>query len=200
MQNAPASDAANPEAYFIVATNEVVTVEFDVQTRFGGVERTTPYEVNSTHPTRVTFPTTIDATTSLYVEDIQQSDKAIWVQTKNQTHKISVFVINDEFRSTDGFVALPCDAMSVPGFGKYEYVILSTNQAPTDQVASILRSTQFLIITCEDNTEVRVTPSTTVSGQGVFQHTTFGPDSTEKSSVWRMGTNQNIPAKKDIVS
>ena len=199
MQNAPASDAANPEAYFIVATHEVVTVEFDVQTRFGGVERTTPYEVNSTHPTRVTFSTTIDATTSLYVEDILQSNKAIWVQTKNQTHKISVFVINDEFRSTDGFVALPCDAMSVPGFGKYEYIILSTDQAPTDQAASTLRSTQFLIITCEDDTEVRVTPSTTVSGSGVFQHTTFGPDSTEKSSVWRMGTNQNIPAKRTLL-
>ena len=195
MQNILPRDGARPvpDAYFLVTTNEPLVVTFDVQTNFGGVENTVTYQVNSSHPTRVNFPAD-----DVYVETISQRDKAIWVQTRDGG-RISIHVINDEFRSTDGFVALPCDAMTVPNFAKYEYLILSTNQDTTDQEASIPRSSQFLIITCEDNTRVTLTPSTTVSGSGEFDQTTFGPDSNEKSANWRINNDQDIAAKQTLL-
>ena len=188
------SERPVPFAYFMVSTEEDGLVEFDVRTNFGGVESITTYLVNSTQPTRVNF-----LADDVYVRNIQDRDKAIWLKTKNGK-RVAVYVINDEFRSTDGFVALPCDAMTAPGdFRRYNYVVLSTNQDTTNQAASIPRSTQFMIITCEDNTVVTVTPSTTVSGSGVFQHTTFGPDSTQKSSVWRINNDQSIAAKQTLL-
>ena len=197
MQNILPRDASRPvpDAYFIVTTSESGVVEFDVTTNFGGVERSTAYTVDSSAPTRVNF-----AADDVYVTDTQERDKAIWVQTRNN-RKIAVQVINDEFRSTDGFVALPCDAMTVPSdFRTYEYLVLSTNQDTTDQAGSTARSSQFLVITCEDNTEVQLTPSVAISGSGVFTENRFGPGEAEGSSNWRVDPNSdNIPAKQTLL-
>ena len=155
MQNIIPRDAVRPvpDAYLLVTTSETGVVEFEVTTMFGGVQSSSTYTVDSSAPTRVNFPAD-----DVYVTSIQEMDKAIWVQTSNNK-KIAIKVVNDEFRSTDGFVALPCDGMTVPSdFRTYEYLILSTNQDTTGQPGSTPRSSQFLVITCDDDTQVAVTP------------------------------------------
>ena len=184
-----------PDAYLLVTTSETGVVEFDVKTMFGGVQRTDTYTVDSSVPTRVNFPAD-----DVYVTNIQQRDKAIWMQTSNN-NKIAVKVVNDGFRSSDGFVSLPCDSMTVPSdFRTYEYLVLSTNQDTTDQSGSTATSSQFLVITCDADTEVEVAPSTAISGSGVFQHTQFGPGTSQASSNWRINTINNlIPAQQTLL-
>ena len=191
MQNSLPRDSARPvpDACLIVATNETGSVLFDVLY----IGTTTVYQVNSTHPTRVCFPAD-----GVYITDINQRDRAICVQSRDNK-VISVLVINDEAFSTDGFVALPCDSQTVPNFAQYEYLILSTDQRPTDQAASIPRSTQFLVITCDDDTQVTVAPSTSVNGSGVFQHNNFGPDLDQKSSNWQINNSNNIPSTRTLL-
>ena len=183
-----------PDAYLLVSTDENDEVVFDVTTNFGDVENTVTYKVDSSSPTRVNF-----AADDVYVSSIQERDKAITVQTRN-SKKVTIQVMNDEFRSTDGFVALPCDAMTVPSdFRTYEYLVLSTNQDTTGQVGSTPRSSQFLVITCEDNTQVVVTPSVAISGSGVFTENRFGPGEAQGSSNWRVDPNSdNILAKQTL--
>ena len=197
MQNIFPRTAGNtvPDAYLLVTTNETGVIEFDVTTMFGGMQSSNSYTVDSSAPTRVNF-----AADDVYVASIQQRDKAIWVQTSNNK-KIAIKVVNDEFRSTDGFVALPCDGMTVPSdFRTYEYLVLSTNQDTTNQPGSTTRSSQFLVITCDTDTEVEVAPSTAIGGSGVFQHTRFGPGETQASSNWRVNTINNlIPAKQTLL-
>ena len=183
-----------PDEYFIVTTSETGVVMFDVTTTFGGVHSTTAYAVNSTHPTRVNFPPD-----DVYVTSIHERDKAIRIETKNNK-KISVFVINDEFRTTDGFVALPCDSMKVePDFRRYDYLILSTKLDTTDQAGLIPTPSQFLIITCEDDTVVNVTPSTNIGSSGVFEHILFGPSSAQISSNFMHNGSDNIPAELTLL-
>jgi CUB/sushi domain-containing protein len=194
MQNIIPRDAATdvPDAYIMVSTNEIGVVEFDVMTRLGGNEETNMYQVNSTHPTRINFNPD-----DFYVTGISDSDKAIWIQTKNEK-KIAVFVINDEPFSTDGFLALPCDGMTAPGdFRTYSYLILGANQDTTGVAGSTARASQFLIITCEDSsTLVTVTPTTTVSGSGVFPNNVFGPVSSSTSSSATFGAKTTILISK----
>ena len=194
MQNILPRTAGNavPDAYLLVTTSETGVVEFDVTIMFCG---SSTYTVDSSSPTRVNFPAD-----DVYVTNIQERHKAIWVQTSNNK-KISIKVVNDEFRSTDGFVALPCDGMTaLSDFRTYEYLILSTNQDTTDQSGSTARSSQFLVITCDADTEVEVAPSTAISGNGVFEHTRFGPGETQSSSNWRVNTNNNlIPAQQTLL-
>ena len=191
MQNIIPRDptATVPDAYLLVSTEESEVVNFQVSSTFSG---TSSYQVSSSAPTRVNFPAD-DA----YVTSIQDRNKAIRVQALNNK-KITIHAINDEFRSSDGFLVLPCDGMRVPSdFRSYEYLILSTRQDVTQQAGSTARSTQFLIITCEDNTVVTVTPTTTVSGSGVFQHPSFGPGTAQASSTWRQGTT--TPAQQTLL-
>ena len=177
MQNIPRSEGTpDPDAYLMVTTDEIGTVEFDVT--FDGT--TTTYQVDTSAPLRINF-----VADHVYVTSIQQRDKAIMVESKNDK-KISVQVINDELHSSDGFVALPCDSMTVPSdFRTYQYVILSTNQDTTDQAGSAPRSSQFLVITCDDATTVNVQPTTTLTGSGLFAHAQFGPGTAQASSSWQ---------------
>ena len=175
-----------PDTYFIVTTSEAGVVDFNVTNVFGGV---TTYEVNSTHPTRVNF-----GADDVYVTNIYQRNKAILIETRNKM--ISVFVINSEFGSTDGFVALPCDSMTVESdFRRYDYLILSAEHDIAHQAGAIPRPSQFVIITCEADTVVTVTPSTNIGSSGVFEHTLFGPSSAETSSNYIHNGSDNIAAE-----
>ena len=185
---------ATPDAYFMVSTNEDGLVEFDITTRFGGNEVVATHQVTSAEPVRINFNPD-----DVYVTDGFQRDRAIWVQTREQK-KIALFVINDEAFSTDGFVALPCDSMVVPGdYRRYEYVVLSARQDVTSQQGSTIRASQFLLITCEDDTVVTITPSTTISIAGVFSQTQFGPTASSMSAEWEIGNSDEIPAKQTLL-
>ena len=164
-------------------------VEFDVTTIFGGIENTTTYQVNSTKPTRVTFQPN-----DVYVTNSEQRDKAIWVQTRNES-MISLFVISGGFHSTDGLVGLPCDAMKVPSdYNSYQYLILSTRIVTSDEAMT----SKFLVITCEDATTVSITPSTTINGH-TFEHSVFGPETSSTSSRWRMGGSTSISVGQTLL-
>ena len=193
MQNIfPRSEGTpEPDAYIMVTTDETGTVEFDVT--FDGT--TTTYQVDSSAPLRINF-----VADDVYVKSIQETEKSILVATKDDEKKITVQVINDEFRSSDGFVALPCDSMTVPtDFRTYQYVILSTNQNPTDQAASASRSSQFLVITCDDATTVNVQPTTTLTGSGLFQHAQFGPGTAQASSNWEINNSPSIASGRTLL-
>ena len=145
-------------------------------------------------PTRVAFnPDTV------YVQRRADGDKAIWIQAE-EGKKISIYVVNDESHSTNGFVALPCDAMKVPGdHRRYKYLILSAEHDITGQIRAIQRTSQFLMITCEDDTRVTVTPSSDIFGGADFDPNVFGPDSDVNSANWEIDTNPLIPAKRVLM-
>ena len=155
MKNAlPRDDLANePEVYFIVTTTDPGVVNFTVTTKFTGITVTTHHQVMRDQPTRLSYPAD-----SVYVRATSDTDKGICVEAE-EGKKISIYVINDETSSTDGFVALPCDAMAVTSFNRYDHVILSTLLDVLDRPGGLPRASQFMVVACEDDTRVTVRPT-----------------------------------------
>ena len=196
MRNAlPRNPGDDPEAYFVVSTTDNGTVAFQVNTMFGGVENTTTLTVTRDQPTRVSF-----SPDSVYITDQQDKEgKVIWVQAEEMKN-ISLYVVNDESYSSDGFVALPCDAMKVPGdYRRYEYLILSADKDGTGETGGTQKSSQFVIITCENDTRVTVIPSSDLSGGGDFSEPIFGPTLTATSANWLVSNNVLIPEKEHLL-
>ena len=185
----PRDDLADePEAYFIVTTTDPGMVNFTVTTKYTGMTVTTHHQVTRNQPTRLSYPAD-----SVYVRATSETDKGIYVEAE-EGKKISIYVVNDETASTDGFVALPCDAMEVTSFNKYNHVILSTLLDVSDRPGTIPRASQFMVIACEDDTRVTIRPTVVLSGGGVFSQNTFGPGlSNEQSNV------ANDPDKGDTL-
>ena len=103
-------------------------------------------------------------TTSAGQNGIERS-KAIRLRTEGGK-RVSVQGFNDDFRTSDGFVAIPCDQMGISIFNRYEYVVLSGDQLRSD--ASSLRRSVFLIIPCEDDTNMRIEATQTITLTGLF--------------------------------
>lgn len=74
-----------------------------------------------------------------------------------QSKQISVFAINEELQSVDGFTALPCSQL--PSVGIYEYFAVSV---PPSTISNIDADSAFLIVACSDNTTLTVTPSQSI--------------------------------------
>ena len=187
-----------PQVFFMVTTLDNESVEFDVMTAFGGVEESTMYTVARDQPVRVNF-----SADSVYVLDDNDNDKAIWVQTRNGK-RVSVYVINDEDASSDGFVALPCDGMRAAGvFRRYDYLILSGAQVLPQGQQQQPRNSLILLITCEDDTRVTVTPSQAISGGNDFAQDTIGPGGSAAADDWIIvgsgGISNSIPAKRTLL-
>ena len=178
MKNAlPRDDLADePEAYFIVTTTDPGVVNFTVTTTFTGMTVTTHHQVTWDQPTRLSYPAD-----SVYVRATSETDKGICVEAE-EGKKISIYVINDETASTDGFVALPCDAMAVTSFNRYDHVILSTLLDVSDRPGTVPRASQFMVIACEDDTRVTIRPTVALSGGGVFSQNIFGPGTSNEQS------------------
>ena len=90
--------------------------------------------------------------------------KAIRVQTEGGK-KVSVQGFNDDVRTSDGFVALPCDAMRNDVFTRYEYLAISAEQNPAADDPS--RSSQIVVVPCDSDTQVRVEPTQLVTLNGL---------------------------------
>ena len=194
MQNILPRDSALlvPDAYFIVVTDESGEVEFDVTTRFGGTEITRTYVVTYNESKRINYPAD-----DVYVTSATQRDRAIWVQTK-MGKRVSVYVINDEAFSTDGYLALPCDGMVAGNnYNRYEYVILSAENVI--QQGSRPTASQFLLITCEDDTNVNIRPSTGIADPGIFSTVQFGPDFSSAAANWVVSGSSDIPQKQTLL-
>ena len=160
-------------ALLLVTTTESEPVTFSVRTKHFHTFHTATFGVS----TQLAIPA------EFFVTDVLQRDGYIMVQTEdNKT--ISIYGVNDEQRSTDGFVALSCDGMQlgVP-FRRYEYAIVS---AETELCRSLLTYSEFLILPCEDNTEIEIVPSQIISlAAGDVSALVFGFDHSVTSARWQ---------------
>ena len=175
-------EAAN--VYLIVSTTEPDVVHFTVSTvKFNGsIESGSLHNVTFGTTTRVSFPAD-----SVYVSGSEQRDRALHIQAE-EGKTISVYGVGDRFHPSDGFVALPCDGMTVENFNRYDYIILSAGQQPNFPQAR----SEFLIIPCEDNTTITISPPHTVTVDATdFLTTQFGIGSDSVSAKWqdKLGTN-----------
>jgi hypothetical protein len=83
------------------------------------------------------------------------SDRNMGVKIKAEESKqISVFALNEELHSVDGFTALPCSRL--PSVSLYEYYAVSVPPSTTSQNSV---DSAFLIVACSDNTTLTITPT-----------------------------------------
>ena len=167
------------DAVLLVSTAEPDPVNFTVTTFFEGNQNRGNYVARYGSTTQVSFP--LD---SVYVTDSSQRDRAILVQAEEEK-TISVYGVSE-----DGFLALPCDGMRVKNFNRYEYVIFSGEYTFAEY------NSEFLIIPCEENTRIDITPSQLVTVEADdFKTTQFGPTSSQSilSATWE-DNNGNLPS------
>ena len=159
------------DALLLVSTAEPDPVNFTVTTFFEGNQNSIDYVATYGNTTRVTFP--VD---SVYVTNSSQRDRAILIQAE-EGKTISVYGA-----SQDGFLALPCDGMKVNNFNNYKYIIFSGESPPHLQALS-----EFVVIPCEENTTIDITPSQLVIVEADdFKTAEFGPTSSQSilSARW----------------
>ena len=167
------------DAMLLVSTAEPDSVNFTVTTFIEGNQNRSNYVATYGSATQLSFPAD-----SVYVTDSSQRDRAILVQAE-EGKTISVYGVSE-----DGFLALPCDGMRVKNFNRYEYVIFSA-EIMFEQYKS-----EFLIIPCEENTRIDITPSQLVTVEADdFKTTQFGPTSSQStlSATWE-DNNGNLPS------
>ena len=152
----------HPKLLLLISTDEPEPVTFTVS-------------LNANLPTamRVGFPLTARVsygevyTVTLHEEmvlseDVNNADivmersKAIRVRTEG-CKKITVQGFNDDVRTSDGFVALSCDAMRHEVFNHFEYLVLAADQIPNPDDPP--KNSLALIIPCDDDTTIRVEPT-----------------------------------------
>ena len=99
-----------------------------------------------------------------------ERDKGILVQAE-VGKTISAYGVNDQEFSTDGFLALSCDGMTVrtesAPFRRYEYIIFSGENGASNPIKS-----EFLIVPCESDTHIDITPTQNITfnfGMGSVQ-------------------------------
>ena len=134
----------------LVTTDEPSPVSFTVTTILGGTE---------THTAAHGFVTKVDLSAANFrvTGSRQFSERRKHIIVQAETGKsISVYGVNDEDTTTDGFLALSCDGMKIgKTFTRYEYVILSGEY---DVMGDALNS-EFLIVPCEDMTNIDIFPT-----------------------------------------
>ena len=163
----------------LVSTAESDPVNFTVTTFFEGNQNSIDYVATYGSTTRVSFP--VD---SVYVTNSSQRDRAILIQAE-EGKTISVYGASE-----DGFLALPCDGMKANNFNNYKYIIFSGESPPYLQALS-----EFVVIPCEENTTIDITPSQLVTVEADdFKTTQFGPTSSQSilSATWE-DNNGNLP-------
>ena len=144
-----------------VTTDEPTPVRFTVEAdpMFGISTQNRTAEYGRT--TVIQFPTDI----RLQTRAANPASRNKYIRVKAEDgRKITVFSLNDEDVSTDAFLALPCRAYNgITANTPYEYFIFSTNEffggVPTFPSA-------FLIVTCESDTSISITPSQAIEFEG----------------------------------
>ena len=164
-----------PNVQIFVTTTETDPVSFTVTTAAFGASTHTARARESTH---IEIPAD-----SVYVRSNTQRNGYVKVKAE-EGKTISVYGVNDELRSTDGFVALSCDGMEVGiPFERYEYVIVSSKNEPS--ASSSLTVSEFLVIPCHDDTRIRLVPSQVVSvSASDFSILRFGPGTPSAHADW----------------
>ena len=87
------------------------------------------------------------------VQSSGDRDKGVKIKAE-QLKQISVFAINEEIHSLDGFTALPCNRL--PSVRTYEYYAVSVPPSTTSRNTA---TSAFLVVACSDDTRIVVTPN-----------------------------------------
>ena len=103
-------------------------------------------------------------------EDLNQY-KAIHVRTENGK-KVTIQGFNDNVQTSDGFIALPCDAMRNNVFTHYEYFVLAADQKQSKDDPP--KKSFVLIIPCHDDTDITVEPSQLITFSGLGRYLPSG--------------------------
>ena len=156
-------DQASERLTIVVSTDEPTPVNFTIETDQSFSPSITSGTTSYGSSTQVTFsPSTatedirVNVVIDSFTLNNQLNMKNIRVKAEGEK-KITVFGLNDKLESSDAFLALPCQAYSaITGNAEYEYFIFSANQNPGRPAS--YRSA-FLIVTCEDDTEITIQPS-----------------------------------------
>ena len=146
MRNLAGNPWYNTRMFKLVVSAEGSSpVQFNVETSSGVV-----YSGTAT----VSSPVTVNLPTSLLVNGVSYTyrNKGVHVYTSGHG-SISVLVINSwRNYETGEYLAYPCEDN---GGALYEYYIVST--------LTPVRQSEFLLIGCDDNTTITITPTQTVS-------------------------------------
>ena len=130
----------------VVSAEGSSPVQFSVETSSG---------VLYTGTATASSPVTVNLPTSLVTNDATYTyrNKGVHVYTTGQG-AISVLTINFKSTSVGDYLAYPCQDISG---APYEYYIVSTNSSSSQT------KSQFLLVGCEDDTTITITPTQTVS-------------------------------------
>ena len=130
----------------VVSAEGSSQVQFGVDTSSGVVYTGT---TTASSPVTVNLPTSLQTNSPTYT----YRNKGVHVYTIGQG-SVSVLVINYKSDTVGEYLAYPCQDL---GVASYEYYVISTGSlAPT-------ANSEFLLVGCEDNTIITITPTVTVS-------------------------------------
>ena len=139
----------------MVSTDEPEPVTFNVT-----LNSNLPEEMKEGFPTTRTVSygavVTVRFHQNIPVRYANDRNKAIRIQTQGEK-KVTVQGFVDDLQTSDGFVALPCEAMRSPFNSRYEYFVMSAEQLPSQDDPS--KSSQILIVPCDDSTVITVFPT-----------------------------------------
>ena len=127
-----------------VSTTESTPVHFYVRSSQGILYSGTAYNTNFRQVT---------LSVSYAVSGITVRDKGVWIQATDTSKRLIVYGLNFQQYTTDGFVALPCNNYQI---ASYTYYAVSTHFSNR---SSGRLSSEVLLVGCEDNTAVTITPT-----------------------------------------
>ena len=170
-QNLTSIDTSSDIALFV--TTEEVSSNFTVCTKFAGVSGVEGFAETQTGSglfcnsfvaergkfTVIEFPSgRLNLMTNVVAPDIAvqnntDRNKGIHVSASDPSHELTIYGLNDELASTDGYMAISCT--TYPTARDYRYFVFSAGF-----VADFgFRFSRFLIVPCEDDTEISITGS-----------------------------------------
>lgn len=94
------------------------------------------------------------------VQSTTDRSKGIRIKAE-QTKLISLFALNEELHSVDGFTALPCTPFS--SISTYMYIAVSVQRSTVAVVGDTAADSAFLIVACSNDTTVTITPTKSVT-------------------------------------
>ena len=117
------------------------------------------------------------------VQSGRDRNRGIKVKAEQSTH-ISLYALNEELHSVDGFTALPCSHL--PSVSSYVYYAVSV---PPSTVSMTTADSAFLIVACSDNTTVTITPTQDIEhpyiqDQSVTAGTTFTVQLSKRETLY----------------
>ena len=159
-------NSENQIALFI--TTDEASSPFTVETKFAGVDGfvetsngsglfSHSYVARRGKFTIIKFPSgRFNATSNMYAPDIavqnnSDRNKAVHVKATDPNHELTVYALNEERASSDGYMAIACT--TYPTARDYRYFVFSAGFAGENLAT---RFSRFLIVPCEDDTHITI--------------------------------------------